>query len=232
LTIYQHDHVSLPAPLAQAINRFTLACWPSAFIVFMLHVSNTAFTTSRAFDQTACWLIAAGCCGCPAFALRALGRLTTPRTCITVAAFAFGAALLFTGLDMVGYIGPTPSNRLIALVLMLAIAIQSINAADLTYARGRQEARHAAEVTRLNQEWSQAVARARTNHLESCCINAAQQTRQLAELIDEASGLTDAQARVLERALRDRTKIRGANEPTDPQLKIVTFEKANWDTRN
>lgn len=231
MTIYQHDHVSLPAPLAQAINRFTLVCWPAAFIVFMLHVSKTAFTTSRAFDQTACWLIAAGCCGCPAFALRALGRLTTPRTCITVAALAFGAALLFTGFDMVGYIGPTPSNRLIALVLMLAIAIQAINAADLTYARGRQEARHAAEIRRLNREWSQAVARARTNHLESCCINAAQQTRQLAELIDGASGLTDAQVRVLERALRERAQTRAPQQSTDPQLKIVPFGQANGHAR-
>jgi hypothetical protein len=227
LATYPSDQFSAPASIAQSVKFLTLACWPAAFTVLMLHVSNTAFTTSRMFDQTACWLIAAGCCGCPAFALRALGRWTTPRTCAIVAALALGAATLFTGFDTVNYIRPTASNRLITLVLLLAIAIQSLNAADLTYTRNRQEARHAAAIGSLNERWAMAVARARENHLESCCVHAAQQTRQLAELIEAASGLTDAEARVLERALGHRADVRAADEPTDPQLKIVPFEQVN-----
>lgn len=227
------DHFSLSSPLAKSINLLTLACWPVAGFVFALHVTNTEFVSARSFDEIACWLVAIGCCGCPAFALRALGRLMTPRACLLVSALAFGAALLFASFDATGYIHPTPSNRLIALVLMLAIAIQSLNGADLTYARERQEARHRAEIAQLNQSWQQAVARARVNHLESCAVHAAQESRRLAELVDAVSGLTDAEAGVLGRALAHRQVPQSRDEPeAGSSSRVVPFERTNGHHRN
>lgn len=193
-----------------------------------MHLTTQAFATARAFDETACWLIAIGCCGCPAFALRALGRWATPRGCLLVAAVSFGAALLFTGFDAAQYINPTPSNRLISLVLMLAIAVQAVNAADLIYARGRQEARHQAEIATLNQRWQQAVARARVNHLESCAVHASQQQRRLAEMIEAVSGLSDAEAGVLEHALAHRQEPVTLDEPDSGSAsRVVPFERTN-----
>jgi len=169
----------------------------------MLHVTNHVFVTSRSFDETACWLVAIGCLGCPAFALRVLGRWTTPRICMGIGLLFAGASLLLTVLDVARQIDPGPSNRLIGLVLLLAIAIQSLNGAEQMVGRARI-------VADLKNDFADAVERARREHRETCILAAVHRERALADMLDAAHTVTDAQAEMLTRVLAKRSTGSGA----------------------
>jgi len=187
----------MPTGVARAANLLTAACWPAAFAVFMLHVTGHVFTTARSFDETACWLVAIGCLGCPAFALRVLGRWTTARVCLGIGLAAAGASLLLTALDVGHQIDPGPSNRLIGLVLLLAIAIQSLNGAE-------QMARQARVVAGLKHDFAAAVDRARQEHRETCVMAVGRDERVFADLLDAAGTIPDRYARVMLRILETR----------------------------
>ncbi|MBS2962630.1 hypothetical protein KGA66_06195 [Actinocrinis puniceicyclus] len=221
------EFLSLSGTRPVFIKWMTYAAWPAAFLIFMLHVASVAFVSARVFDETEFWIVAVGCCGSPAVALRVLGRSLTPRACLLISALASGAAALFAALDLSAYISPTPSNRLIALALLLAMAVQALNAAETVSNGARLRSRHRAEITRLTAEWQQATARARVNHLESCTIHATQEVRRLAELIEAASGLSDAEARILERALARRDAPQTRDEPDPGLSRVVPFERVN-----
>jgi hypothetical protein len=139
-----------PEPSARrstaAVKVLSAATWPAAGLLVLLHARGDALTGPRAFALVWTWLVALGCLGCPAFALRLLGRRLSPPAARQIGFLFTGAALLVTALIAAGQLNPPTAILYAILILPMAIAIQALNGGEVldrerrAYERGRQDA--------------------------------------------------------------------------------------------
>lgn len=201
------------------IGIAALSMWPAAFLVFLGHVSHLIFGRACTFTLTIIWLIGVGCLGAPFYGVRALGRRLTPHTCRFFAGIFAGITVLLTILFIVGEERASLPDMTFALILPMALAVQSYNAAD---ALGRLESVRAAYRIRIDQQnalWHAAAERARTQHVETCAIAEHARQRELAEVVDVVMGLNDGDAHVVQLALDRRAAA--ASSRDEPQLHVV-----------
>jgi hypothetical protein len=126
-----------------------LALWVGATVTLAVHGTGVGLPDATRFALLDTWLIAAGCAGCPNLALRSLGKYLTPYVCGVIAAMLASAAVLLTALVIGGQMHPLPGTATFGLILLLAGALQALNAAAAeTAAAGREK--RAARAGRLD----------------------------------------------------------------------------------
>jgi hypothetical protein len=103
-------------------------------------------------------------------------------------------------------------------VLLLAIAIQSVNGAEQMISRERA-------VAALKREYADAVVRARREHRESCVLTPLQRERARADLLD-ALAASPGEAELLYSEIGRRLHTNGARGS------VVPFGRAGGRERN
>jgi hypothetical protein len=187
---------------SRLIHLTALTAWPVALGALILHITGV-FTSIRGFDLTDAWLVAIGSVGTPPCALRALGRVATPRGLIAAGSGFCAAAITVSVLDLAGQLHPLPSDRLVGLFLLLVPAVRCFGAAsDLSSAieyRAEQRA-----------ELQAAVARARREHREGCVLFISRREQALDRMLDAVTDLDTADAELIAQALQRRSAARQA----------------------
>jgi hypothetical protein len=184
-----------------------LALWAGAAAALAIHSTGTALPDPTRFAMLDCWLVGLGSLGCPVIALRPLGCWLKPQACMLIAAFCFAVALLLTALTLGGALRFNTLDDTFALILSLAVAIQSVNAADAElHGAGRRAAAYQAGRTDEAAEQLEVRYRAVANldRLDAMGVG------ELGMLIEVASGLRNAK-------LCDRGALRLVPAPSGGQ---------------
>jgi hypothetical protein len=172
--------------------------WPGAAVVFLMHVARApGFGDEHRVTWIAIWLVALGCLGCPAYALRAFADRLTIRLCLMLAAGFGSVSGLLTILFACGDVTVTVANQCLALVIPMAFAIQCFNAAESKASLDRavrlERAAHARRIEDV------AAAPCVTCNLRD---QVEEQERRL-RVFDRLSGLSDEEAGEMINAVLD-----------------------------
>jgi hypothetical protein len=161
-----HDHNETPGDdqqarsiLGRVAGRWprtaattSACCWLAAIVILILHARREAFRSELTFGFDDIWLIGLGCVGVPNLLLGLLGRFLTTRACEMISAVCFSLAAGLTALVHTHQIALAPSTADFTLILLIAMAVQTLNGAygldkrrAMTY-QARAEERGKAEI--------------------------------------------------------------------------------------
>jgi hypothetical protein len=119
--------------------------WVLAIALLTLFARHDLAVGAMGFTLGECWLIGLGCVGQPMLALHLLGTEPSPRACERVAVGSYTAAGLVTVLLACGQMHDKVLIAVFLLILPLAFAIQSGNAAQAIARRSYDRATAGAE---------------------------------------------------------------------------------------
>jgi hypothetical protein len=214
----------------RAVLIMAVLLWPAAFGVFIGHVTGVFLAGARGFTLTIIWLIGLGCLGAPFFGVRILGSRLSPFACRVLAAALGSVTVLLSVLFMDGEETPNTITMCFALILPMAAAIQSYNAADALGRQARMTVRYEEQTAGLTEKWRAAVVRAQAEHLEVCLVARDAQDRRLADIVDAATGLDAHGQRMVMRALMKAAAP--TPEPSDQTGSVVPFPRVNGNSHN
>ncbi len=135
-----------PSPIVEAApwsrNRkhlfLSAATWPAALGVLLARAARAPGLTEHSTSLIALWLVALGAVGCPVYALRLIGPRLTVRLCLLLSSAGAAVAVLLTALFASGAFAPSTPIQLLGLIVPMAVAVQSFNAAESRSARLRE----------------------------------------------------------------------------------------------